>query len=167
MNKNNSVKIKAGQVLQIKSNSTVNSTIDFKLAGYIEIDGRMYIGYVTFHIEITNSTSCAVLAKEWTGNCTWDSNYTIPELKNNREPIIWSIVRTQSYLGVKLEGHVGWKFDISDEDACRVWKEDYNSLRYLDTDNASIAYRILTYYNGKYSSRFSIIVIYLSISRRQ
>ena len=150
MNKNNSVIIKTGQVLQIKANSTINSSIDYKLVGYIEIDGRVHVRDLIFHIGITNSTSCAVLAKDWMGDCTWDRKYTIPELKNNKEPIIWSIVKTNSHLGVEMQGHVGWKFDISDGDACWVWKEDYDSLRFLETDNASIAYQILTYYDGKY-----------------
>ena len=142
-----STRMKAGHFLQIKANTTVNNRIDFKLTGHIVIRGMEWGRSLKFHIGITNTTSCFVLVKDGSTDsrdCWWESNYTIPKLEENNELKIWSFVRTKSYLGISLEGTEGWKFDISESP---IWRWNITSMKFLTTDNASLAYRILLFGN--------------------
>ena len=137
-----------GHLLQIKANNTVNSRIDFKLTGFIVIRGLKYRRSLKFHIGIKNTTSCFVLVKDGsTGsrNCWWERYYTIPKIEENNEPKIWSFVWTKPYLGISLEGSEGWKFHINSESP--VWRWNLTSLAFFTTDNATLAYRILSFGN--------------------
>ena len=163
MTKDTFMNMKTGNFLQIKANSTVGSSIDFKMEGYIKIGPIMRAEALNFHIEITSSTSCAILVTEReVGPCRWNSSYSLPDVEKKKESIIWSIVKKESYLGVKVGSHEGWTFDISSDNTCRLWREKFDYLTFLESDNASIAYRILI--NGNYPNyNYQLISHFLTL----